>query len=53
MLVKCHGVGCPFVHHVTVLTKQARCGKKTKRMCLMYGSFVITPGFANHRLRVS
>jgi hypothetical protein len=45
-------VGCPFVHHVTVLTKQARCGK-TKGMCLAQGSFLITPGFASHRLGVS
>jgi hypothetical protein len=52
VLVKCNGVGCPFVHHVTVLTKQARCGK-TKGMCLAHGSFLITPGFANHRLGVS
>ena len=52
VLVKCHGVGCPFVHHVTVLTKHARCGK-TKGMCLAQGSFLITPGFANHRLGVS
>ena len=52
VLVKCHGQGCPFVHHVTVLTKHARCGKKTKGMCLASGSFVVTPGFVRHRLGV-
>ncbi len=50
VLVKCHGLGCPFLHHATVLTKRARCGKKTQGMCLTYGSFVITPGFARQRL---
>ena len=52
VLVKCHGQGCPFVHHVTVLTKHARCGKKAKGMCLASGSFVVTPGFVRHRLGI-
>ncbi len=52
VLVKCHGQGCPFVHHVTVLTKHARCGKKAKGMCLASGSFVVTPSFVRHRLGI-
>ena len=50
VLVKCQGLGCPFVHRVTVVTKRVRCGKKAKGMCTAYGTFVITPGFARRRL---
>ncbi len=52
VLVKCHGKGCPFAHHSTLLGKRARCGKKKKAMCSAYGSFLITPGFASHHLGV-
>jgi hypothetical protein len=52
VLVKCHGKGCPFAHHSTLLGKRARCTKKKKGMCSAYGSFLITPGFASHRLGV-
>ncbi len=52
VLVKCHGKGCPFAHHSTLVGKRARCGKKTKGMCAAYGSFLITPGFAKHHLGV-
>jgi hypothetical protein len=50
VLVKCHGKGCPFAHHSTLLGKRAQCGKKKKAMCSAYGSFQITPGFASHHL---
>jgi hypothetical protein len=52
VLVKCHGKGCPFAHHSTLLGKRARCGKKKNGMCSAYGSFLITPGFASHHLGV-
>jgi hypothetical protein len=52
VLIKCHGQGCPFVNRATPLTKQARCGKKTKGMCLAAGTFLITPSFIRHRLGV-
>ncbi len=52
VLVKCHGKGCPFAHHSTLLGKRARCGKKTKGMCAASGSFLITPGFAKRHLGV-
>ncbi len=52
VLVKCHGKGCPFAHHSTLLGKRARCGKKNKGMCSASGSFLVTPGFASHHLRV-
>ncbi|MGA8340058.1 MAG: Ig-like domain repeat protein [Solirubrobacteraceae bacterium] len=52
VLVKCHGKGCPFAHHSTLLAKRARCGKKKNGMCSAHGSFLITPGFVSHHLRV-
>jgi Bacterial Ig-like domain (group 3) len=52
VLVKCHGQGCPFVKRATPLTKHVLCGKKTPGMCLAAGTFLITPGFARHRLGV-
>ena len=52
VLINCHGQGCPFVNRATPLTKQARCGKKTKGMCLAAGTFLVTPGFVRHRLGV-
>ncbi len=52
VLVKCHGKGCPFAHHSTLVGKRARCGKKTKGMCGAFGSFLITPGFAKRHLSV-
>jgi hypothetical protein len=52
VLVKCHGKGCPFAHHSTLLGKRARCGQKNKGMCSASGSFLVTPGFASHHLRV-
>ena len=52
VLVKCHGKGCPFAHHATLLGKRTRCGKKTKGMCAADGRFLITPGFAKHHLGV-
>jgi hypothetical protein len=52
VLVKCHGTGCPFASHSTLLGKRARCGKKTKAMCSAYGSFLVTPGFASRHLGV-
>ena len=52
VLVKCRGKGCPFAHHSTLFGKRAQCGKKNKGMCSAYGSFLITPGFVSHHLRV-
>ncbi len=52
VLVKCHGQGCPFVNRATSLTKHVLCGKKTTGMCLVSGTFLVTPGFARHRLGV-
>jgi len=51
VLVGCRGGGCPFGQRAASLSTRALCGRKA-RMCLMGGSFRITPGFASRRLAV-
>ena len=51
VVVRCHGHGCPFAQHATVLASSARCGR-TARMCFTSGRFNLAPGFAGRRLAV-
>jgi hypothetical protein len=52
VVVSCHGHGCPFAQHATVLARSARCGPKA-RMCFTSGRFNLTPGFAGRQLAIS
>jgi hypothetical protein len=51
VLVKCHGHGCPFAQHATLLSSTARCRPKV-RACLTAGHFNLTHGFAGRRLAI-
>jgi hypothetical protein len=50
VVVHCHGRGCPFVNHATVLTQGKRCGRKAKRSCVTPGTLNLTASFAGHHL---
>jgi hypothetical protein len=51
VLVKCHGHGCPFAQHATLLSSTARCRPKA-RTCLTAGHFNLAHGFAGRRLAI-
>jgi hypothetical protein len=52
VLVKCHGHGCPFARHATLLAQGKKCGQKAGRACVTSGSFNVAPRFAGRRLAV-
>jgi Bacterial Ig-like domain (group 3) len=52
VVVRCHGHGCPFASHTTVLPTGKKCARKAGSMCFTAGSFNVTPAFAGRRLKV-
>ncbi len=50
VLVDCHGRGCPFTEHRTVIAETKRCGPKGKRRCATGGTIDLAPDFQKHRL---
>ena len=52
VVVRCHGHGCPFASHTTVLPTGKKCAQKAGSMCFTGGSFNVTPAFAGRRLKV-
>jgi adhesin/invasin len=51
VLVKCHGRGCPFAKHTSVVAKPARCGNKGKPKCPLGGGVNLARAFQKSRLR--
>jgi hypothetical protein len=49
--VKCHGRGCPFAAHATIVTKSRRCAAKSRRGCSVR-SVNLASAFAHRQLRV-
>jgi Big-like domain-containing protein len=52
VVVRCHGHGCPFASHTTVLPTGKKCARKAGSMCFTAGSFNVTPAFAGRQLKV-
>jgi len=52
VVVRCHGHGCPFASHTTVLPTGKKCARKAGSMCFTGGSFNVTPAFAGRQLKV-
>ncbi len=52
VVVKCHGHGCPFASHTTVLPTGKKCARRAGSMCFTAGSFNVTPAFTGRRLKV-
>jgi hypothetical protein len=52
VLVKCHGLGCPYAKHATPVTSASPCRRTGRRTCLPRGRIDLTVGFQRHRLRV-
>ena len=52
VVVKCHGHGCPFVIHTTLLPTGKKCARRAGSMCFTAGSFNVTPAFAGRQLKV-
>jgi hypothetical protein len=52
VIVRCHGLGCPFTKRTTTLTKGKRCVRKAKRACVTPGTLTLTPSFAGRQLGV-
>jgi hypothetical protein len=50
--VDCHGRGCPYARHTTLVHTTRPCGKNGKRRCRTFGTLDLTPGFRKHRLSV-
>jgi Bacterial Ig-like domain (group 3)/Invasin, domain 3 len=50
VLVKCHGRGCPFAKHTSMVAKPKRCGKKGKPKCPTGGSINLAAPFRKDRL---
>jgi hypothetical protein len=50
VLVKCHGRGCPFAKHTSMVAKPKRCGKKGKPKCPTGGSINLAAPFQKDRL---
>lgn len=48
----CHGHGCPFARHKTLVTKTKRCPRTPSRACPTHGTLDLAPGFRNGRLSV-
>jgi Invasin, domain 3 len=51
VLVNCHGGGCPFAKHLTLVSIARRCVRKAKRRCASNGTVDLTPEFRKHRLQ--
>jgi hypothetical protein len=50
VLVDCHGQGCPFTDHRTVIAETRRCTAKSKRRCATDGTIDLAPDFHRHSL---
>jgi hypothetical protein len=52
VVVKCHGHGCPFASHTTLLPTAKKCARRAGSMCFTAGRFNLTPAFAGRQLKV-
>jgi large repetitive protein len=52
VVVNCHGHGCPFASHATLLPTGKKCARRAGRMCSTGGNFNVTPAFAGRQLKV-
>jgi hypothetical protein len=51
VLVDCHGRGCPFTEHRSVVSETKTCGPAGKRRCHTPGTIDLAAEFRNHGLR--
>ena len=52
VLVGCHGRGCPFTKHVSVISQTKRCGPKGRRKCPTDGTIELAGHFRKRRLHI-
>ena len=52
VVVKCHGRGCPFASHTTLLPTGKKCARRAGSMCLTAGRFNVTLAFVGRHLKV-